>query len=89
MGRKRLRPTDILPSANGQHVRVRRDRKGDCVECGKADIEDRVKRTALAHRDHNRRYIRHGKRSQYGCQACDVPLCKEGSCFTSFHSSIG
>ena len=76
MGRKRARPVNIVPT-NSTHIRVRRLKTGDCAQCKKG-----MKRIALEAIDGNRR---HAKRSQYGYKACDIALCKDGSCFNDFH----
>ena len=84
MGRKRPRPIDIIPT-NKPHARVRMERVGDCAECRK---KIGAKRVALASIDGNKVQFRHGKRSQYGCEACGISLCKEGSCFGDFHAQM-
>ena len=60
-------------------------RIGDCAQCKK---KIGVKRVALASIDGNKRHFRHGKRSQFGCSACNVSLCKEGACFGDFHAQM-
>ena len=58
---------------------------GDCAQCRK---KNGIKRVALAEIGGNQRQYRHVKRSQYGCEACDISLCKEGACFDNFHINM-
>ena len=84
MGRKRPRPINIIPT-NKTHIRVRMLKIGDYTQYKK---KIGVKKVALALIDDNKRHFRYGKRSQFGCSACNVSLCKEGACFGDFHAQM-
>ena len=88
---KRKRLIYTIPTM-GEHVRVWRARKNECIQCRKEGQKEKgVKRIALAElgkKDQNKRHLLQYKRTRYGCKACDIALCKEGPCFSNFHSGL-
>ena len=88
---KRKRPAFPIPTP-GDHVRIWRPRQRECVECRREAKEKNeqmgVKRRPLVQLDQNQRRSIYIKRSNYGCKACDIPLCKEGPCFINYYSVL-
>jgi hypothetical protein len=68
------------------HKQVKLTRRGPCVSCKGLRFADRPqKRLPLSQiaANQGRDSSRHD--SWYGCEQCDVPLCKERGCFNVFH----
>ena len=68
------------------HKQVKLAKVGECVSCKGLRFRDRPKkRLALSEiaANQGRESSRH--KSQYGCEQCDVHLCKKRGCFNVFH----
>ena len=63
------------------HVRDVLERNGECKGCKNSG----KMRQILGERDPNSEQFQRPKRTRYGCQVCEVSLCKEGSCWEVFH----
>ena len=74
-------PSVTVPIAKHRLVSRERKGRGDCAVCKRG-----VKRRVLGELDGNKRGCEYRKSTTYGCKECDVPLCKEGTCFDTFHS---
>lgn len=67
-------PSTIIPVTAHHLVSRGRKKRGDCVVCKRG-----VKRRALSETDGNRRGCEYRKSTTYGCEECNIPICKEGS----------
>jgi hypothetical protein len=68
------------------HKQVKLERVGECVNCKGLRFTDRPKRRLPLSQiaaNQGRGSSRH--ESQYGCEQCDVHLCKKRGCFDIFH----
>ena len=89
--RKRYATIPVLPNREIEaiHSIERREFKQECVVCKKEGIL-RQKRRILGEISANQKSIsvKKGcrKTTSFGCDVCDVPLCKENGCLQRFHS---
>ena len=71
------------------HTLQRREHKQECVVCKKEGIP-RQKRQALGEISANQQLnsVKEGcrKSTEFGCNVCDTPLCKDSTCWSRFHS---
>ncbi len=92
LGRKR---TSIGPAIERPMIRLedhqicRRKSCGDCRGCKEIGLTARPrKRQVLDEITPNLGGSGRGKRSTFGCDICDIPLCKDGPCWAAYHNSI-
>ena len=70
-----------------QHQWEHRGRRGDCVFCkGERHGDPPRKRIPLQQIASNLGRNSCRRTSVFGCKECQVPLCRKGSCFDSYHS---
>jgi Transposase IS4 len=67
------------------HSLIYRSHKGECVVCKRESIP-RKKRKVLGEISANSKGSGCRKSSIYGCSICEIPLCKDSTCFDRFHS---
>ena len=68
------------------YEQVKMGKRGWCVACRGLRYRDRPqKRVALSEIATNSGRKSTNRQSSYGCKQCDVFLCKDISCFKSFH----
>ena len=68
------------------HEQVKMAKRGWCVACRGLRFGDRPqKRVALSEIVSNLDRKSTNRQSHYGCKQCDVFICKDNSCFESFH----
>ncbi len=71
------------------HQICRRKSLGDCRGCKEIGLTFRPrKRQVLDEITPNLGGSERGKRSTFGCDICDVPLCRNGPCWAAYHNSI-
>ena len=83
--------TKPLPStaAPKQHIRILQARKQDCMGCAlTGQARKPEKRKALGEVSANQVPRKRPRSTIYGCNACDIPLCKEGPCWDEFHKNL-
>jgi hypothetical protein len=79
----------VLFAAPEQHVRVLRARKQDCRGCAlTGQARKPEKRKALGEISANQGPRKRPRSTVYGCKACDIPLCKEGTCWDEYHKNL-
>jgi hypothetical protein len=69
------------------HIRVYRGCRQLCRGCqysGTSRVPNK-KRRVLGELSQNTRHYYKARQSLYGCQACNVALCKDGDCFVLYH----
>jgi hypothetical protein len=68
------------------HTQVKMAKRRCCVACKGLRYGDRpTKRVALSEIASNLGRESSKHQSSFGCKQCDVHLCKDNSCFASFH----
>lgn len=71
-----------------EHVLVKLPARKRCICCSGMRYGDKPqKRVALSELAHQNKRNSDRKDTSYGCQQCDVPLCKKRGCFEVFHSN--
>ncbi len=87
--------TSIEPAIERSMIRLddhqicRRKSLDDCRECKEIDLTVMSrKRQVLDKITSNLDGSKRGKRSIFGCDICDIPLCKDGSCWAAYHNSL-
>ncbi len=71
------------------HQICKRKSSEDCRECKKIEqLAESRKRRTLGEITPNLGRSKRGKRSTYGCNICDVSICKDGPCWAAYHHSI-
>ncbi len=87
--------TSIGPAIERSMIRLddhqicRRKSLGDCRGCKEIDLTvGPRKRQVLGEITPNLGGSKRGKRSIFGCDICDIPLCKTGPCWAAYHNSI-
>ncbi len=71
------------------HQICRRKSSDDCRECKKIGLTVMSrKRQVLDEITSNLDGSKRGKRSIFGCDICDISLCKDGSCWAAYHNSL-
>ena len=70
------------------HHQIKRQCRRQCVACKGETIVDRpIRRRPLATLSANSRLARKVTTTLFGCQECNVALCKNSSCFDIYHRS--
>lgn len=62
-----------------KHLRVHRSKRGWCAFCSS------TKRKAILTIDYSHQRVERKCKNIYGCEECNVPLCKEGDCWDQWH----
>ena len=71
------------------HRICKRKSLDDCRECKKIEqIATSKRRRILEEITPNLGDNKRGKRTTFGCDTCDIPICKDGSCWAAYHNSI-
>ncbi len=71
------------------HQICRRKSSGDCRGCKEIGLTVMPrKRQVLGEITPNLDGSKRGKRSIFGCDICDIPLCKDGPCWAAYHNSL-
>ncbi len=71
------------------HQICRRKSLDDCRGCKEIGLAARPrKRQVLSEITPNLGNSKRGKRSIFGCDICDIPLCKDGPCWAAYHNSV-
>ncbi len=77
----------MIPLEN--HQICKRKSSGNCHECKEiGQLAESRKRRSLDEITPNLGRSKRGKRSTYGCNICDVSICKDGPCWAAYHHSI-
>lgn len=91
--RKRSASTSMSPILGlptKEHTLERRAYAQDCVVCKKEGVSRAVKRRVLGELSTNVLPNTTGsgcrKSSRFGCKICNIPLCKDSTCFARYHS---
>ena len=72
-----------------EHIQVHQGKRGTCQGCRYSGLTRQPKKgSILGEISQNMRHYSKTRESIYGCQACDVPLCKEGPCFDQYHQNL-
>jgi len=87
--------TSIGPAIERSMIRLddhqicRRKSPGDCRGCKEIGLTAMPrKRQVLGEITPNLDGSKRGKRSIFGCDICDIPLCKDGPCWAAYHNSL-
>jgi len=71
------------------HQICKRKSSGNCRGCKEiGQLAGSRKRRSLGEITRNLGRSKRGKRSTYGCNICDVFICKDGPCWAAYHHSI-
>ena len=71
------------------HQICKRKSPGDCRGCKEIGLTARPrKRQVLGEITPNLGGSERRKRSTFGCDICDIPLCSNGPCWAAYHNSI-
>jgi len=71
------------------HRICKRKSLGDCRGCKEiGQVATPRRRRILGEITPNLGGNKRGKRTNFGCDTCDIPICKDGPCWAAYHNSI-